>query len=178
MIRPALTALALAGSLSACGFIDFETAEAVSDLSPLEADPSGVALFVDLPEGLSIQPGTAALAFGAARADTGQSDFVTYPLEELENEGLTGYRIAPSDLPRFRGQQMRLRIWEAEAPDATNGTFAVNAEPCTIGPGPAPQATASVMIQFQEGEALRPLIEDAPISRVFNAADVAAMPAC
>ena len=170
--------LCAAGVLSACGFVDFDTVREFSDLSPLTADPAAVTVFLDLPDGLGILPGSANVTFGADRSDTGETDREIYTLQTVEVDGLTGLRIAPNDWPKFRGQQVRLRAWEAEAPRATEGTFAVDGEPCAFGPGPAPEATASIFVQLASGDGRRPLIDNAPISSWFDATDLAALPPC
>lgn len=166
------------GLMSACGFVDFDTVREFADLSPLTADPAQVTVFLDLPDGLGILPGSANVTFGADRSDTGESDREIYVLQTVEVDGLTGLRIAPGDWPKFRGQQLRLRAWEAEADRATQGTFAVGGEPCAFGPGPAPEATASVFLQLASGGERRPLIDDAPISSWFDPADLASLPSC
>lgn len=178
MLRLISTLSAGAALLSGCAFIDFSTAERLADLSPLTTDPAGVAVFLDLPDGLGVIPGSAVLTFGATRSDTGEEDFMFYTLQDIETDDLRGFRIDPSDHPMFRGQQLRLRAWEAENPKATEGTFSVNGEFCTIGPGPLPDATASVLVQYVEGGALSPLFTDAPVSAVFDAAGTVAMPPC
>lgn len=173
-----LTAIMGAAALAGCGFVDFATLEEVTDLSPLTADPASVTVFLDLPDGLGILPGSANVTFGALRADTAQSDYEIYPLQTVETDGLTGLRIAPNDWPKFRGQQMRLRGWEADAPKSTEGTFAVDGEPCAIGPGPASGATASVYLQLASGQDRQPLINDAPLTSWFSTSDLANLPPC
>mgnify|MGYP001801108867 CR=1 FL=1 len=178
MLRGLLLSLGLSFSLGACAFVDFRTAERLSQLSPLNTDPSGVAVYLDLPDGLQVLPGSAVLTFGAVRTDTGVEDFVYYTLEDIQADDLRGFRVAKEDHPMFRGQQLRLRAWEAAYPDATNGTFSVNAEFCTIDGGPAPGALASVFVQYEEGGTLNPLFIDAPVTRVFDASNIVTMPPC
>ena len=178
MPKPILPALMGATLLTACGFIDFDTAEQFSNMSPLTADPGAVTVFLDLPNGLGILPGSGSVTFGANRTDTGESDFEMYTLQTIEADGMIGFRLDPADWPRFRGQQLRLQAWENTAPRATEGTFAVGGEPCGIGPGPLPDATASVLVQFASETTRRPLINDAPIAEVFDQLDLDVMPPC
>ncbi|WP_147126701.1 hypothetical protein [Shimia ponticola] len=178
MAKPIPSIVCALGLVSACGFVDFDTVREFADLSPLTADPAEVTVFLDLPQGLGILPGSANVTFGADRSDSGESDREIYILQTVEIDGLTGLRIDPVDWPKFRGQQLRLRAWEAEAPRATEGVFAVDGEPCAFGPGPAPTATASVFVQLASGDGRRPLIDNAPVSSWFSTADLAALPPC
>ncbi|MGR3436128.1 MAG: hypothetical protein ACU0CO_14760 [Shimia sp.] len=173
-LAPLLAALALSG----CAFADFEQVAAVADLSPVTVNPADVTIFLRLPPTLGVVPGSANVTLGAERSDTGEREFVTYPLESRDQGTLTGYRIAEAEWPRFRAQQDRIAAWQAEAPRATRGSFAVDATPCTRPPGPSAGDTASVLLRTTAGAVPQPLISDAPLSSVFSASDIALFEAC
>ncbi|PWL35675.1 hypothetical protein [Marivita sp. XM-24bin2] len=166
-----LTSILAALSLVGCGSVNPGNMLALSQLSPLTADPSGIRAGIDLPVGVTIPPDGAVLTFAATRSDTGQADMGVFELERLETaQGMLLFRLAPED----RAEYIRLRdmfdAWETEAPRATNGTFSIAVAACKTGSGPDSEATFSVYVATAADAPLAVVVEDAPIGEALEAA--------
>lgn len=162
-----VAALGLAGcsSLVAAGMAR------LAGLSPLTSDPEGFVVAIDLPDGIAIPPGAARITFQAARSDTGQTSQGSYALQEGRTDAAdVTYRIAPADLDRFRTQQALIAGWEDEDPDATTGSFSVRLTACATGAGPAPDATVSVAMKLAEDQPFFPVVRNAPLAEIADAA--------
>ncbi|MGR3467404.1 MAG: hypothetical protein ACU0CI_05945 [Shimia sp.] len=163
-------------AVGACGFINYDIVEDVIGVSPTEADPSQLLLFIETPP--EMQPRLNAVEVTTRRETTGEVDAASYAVQRVESETRAGWRIAPQDWARFRGQQVRAREWELDDGAAPQTSFDLSAEPCRIGAGPNPEATASVFIQYSTGQDPSVLFADAPIGSVFSARDIANFPQC
>ncbi len=159
--------LALAG----CASVNPGNMLALSQLSPLTADPTGIRAAVDLPMGVTIPADGAVLTFAAERSDTGQRDSGEFVLERLETaQGLLLFRLDPKDRADYILLRDKFNDWETDAPKATNGTFSIAVAACKTGSGPEPDATFSVYVATDAEAPLAAVIEDAPISDALEVA--------
>lgn len=165
--------------LAGCTSLVPSTAARVSALSPVTADPGAIALAMTLPDGVGVQPDGATLFLGAARTDTGEQTGLTVTLARRSDAEFGEiFEIAPDDRAGFRAEQSRIAAWQAEAPDATEGTLSMGLAPCREGAGPTASARGSVAVRFAADAPFRPLLRNAPLSRLAGEDDVASWPVC
>ncbi|MGR3515276.1 MAG: hypothetical protein ACU0GG_21135 [Paracoccaceae bacterium] len=165
--------------LSACSLVQPEAVRQLSRLDPLTANPGDITVFLELPQGIAIQPDGLRLALAVENPDKG-SAAGEWPLQETKGpDGRRQYQIAPDQLEDVRQVQATAAAWEAEAPEATEGSLGVSVDPCRVpGTERAVRPTLSVALALTPGGAPMPLFEDAPISRFLSGQDVDALPAC
>ena len=160
-------------ALGACVYVNPVTAIQLASFNPLSADPADIAVQIDLPEGVGIEDGSAGLVIDATHRERGGwSGF--YGLEELPG-GI--WQIEPEAQIRLRRDQAQILAWEAADPDGTSGSLTARFDPCTIGDGPSEDARVSMLMQVDAGGFL-PLLPNAPISQLFNEAEVEGLPPC
>ncbi|WP_298360822.1 hypothetical protein [uncultured Litoreibacter sp.] len=148
-------------------------------VSPMEADPSDIAVALDLPDGIGVRQGTAKLLLTATRSDTNETSAATYILAASPGrDGSTVYAIADRDFGRLRAQQSLIRGWKDAAGDATNGSLSAGLEGCIIGAGPADDAAMSINMRTAKEDAFFPLIRRAPITDVMELADMEDLKPC
>lgn len=158
-------------TLAACGSVVPRTAAQLQGFSPLTVDPASLAAAIRMSDGLAIRPGGATLTFGAERKDTGETRMETYVLERTRDaEGREVFALSAADVDAFKAQQARIAAWKAQAPEATLGTFSVQAAPCPVGDGPATGATVSVDIRTDAEGGFVPLVVDAPVAGLLEPA--------
>ncbi len=155
--------------LAACSSVDPITLLKLSALSPLEADPSDIAVKVQLPDGLQVRPKTAILSVSATRNDM-KSEGMYLLATEIGPDG-TIYSVANDDKGRLKAQQSLIIGWEEDDPD-TSGSISVSLEGCSVGTGPSKNATISIQIRTEAQGPYLPLVSEAPISEVLEANDL------
>jgi hypothetical protein len=185
MIRPAILALAL---LAACGSVVPATVAQLRTLSPADADPAALAVAVLTPAGLQPTRGSGRLILQSRRSDTGQADTITLTLAEAPGdaaafgagtgEAVRYYRVAAADQPALRAFQAGLDAWQAEVPDATQGSLSIGLGACAVDGGPAPDARGSVFIRLAADGPYLPLINRARIASLIGADALAATLPC
>ena len=169
MIRPLLPVLLL---ISGCGAMVPGTAARLSGLSPLTADPEGMAIAVDLPEGLGLLPDSAVLSFSVRRDGEEAAREVI-----LTGSAAEGYSIADADLGPFREVQARAREWKAADPDGTSGSLSLTFAPCLSGEL-APGARVAARIRLAEHGAFLPLMRPQRVTDFAEALDLETIPPC
>ncbi|MEM8957247.1 MAG: hypothetical protein AAGC86_05460 [Pseudomonadota bacterium] len=167
------------GLLAGCTSLVPSTVAQLDGFSPVTADPADIALALQLPEGVGLTPAGATLFLGAERDDTGEETGLTIRLAQRSDAELGEvFEIAPDDRAAFRAEQARIAAWQAEAPEAVQGTLSLGVAPCRFGAGPARSARASADIRFAQGAPFRPLLREAPLSRIADQGDVSEWPDC
>ena len=160
--------------LSACSAVPLATAMRLGALDPLSADPAGMAVVLELPEGLGIEEGTAQLSLRARAAD-GAEVSGRYALEQ----GTDGaWRVRAGDRARLRADQARAADWERADPEGTEGQFSVSLGPCRTGDAPIAEGRVSASFQLEPGAPFLPLLRNVPVADVAETAGIAALPAC
>lgn len=169
----AVTTLFLAG----CGAIVPSTVARLASVSPLEADPAGFAVLMDLPEGLSMAPAGQALTFTAtdARGERRDGRFAIIPTETSRG---TLWRIDPGRLDALRDMQAKVREWEDRDPDGTTGSLGIEVTGCRVGDGPDPGDRLTIYLRTAPDAPLRPLLRRARVSDVLGEDEVAALAPC
>ncbi|MEJ6404108.1 hypothetical protein [Yoonia sp. 2307UL14-13] len=160
--------------LSGCTSIVPMTAMRLSGLSPTTADPADFAVDLTLPAGIDVSPGAARLLFSTTRTDTDETASGAFAL--LRDGSV--FRVDPADHDALRALQATARDWDAENPDATEGSMLINVAPCRVGAGPAADATVSVAIQMEQDGAFLPLVRNGPLSAVASEEQLREMPDC
>lgn len=136
--------------------------------TPLSADPEGLRAVVELPEGLVPASTGSALVFTATRTDLGKRIEQKFGLVQVPSNRGQGYRLSRSELDNVRQVQSKLRQWENEAPDQTQGRVDITIAACIVSDGPEPDARVSVwvspgtgvpLVQVARNEALEGLVE-------------------
>ena len=162
-----------------CASVVPSTVARLDGVSPLTMDPAAISVALELPAGVGVAPGGAQLYLGAVRSDTGAETGTRAAMARQDHPELGQvYTVAPDDAAALRAEQDRISAWRAEAPEDTVGTLSVTLAPCRSGAAPAPDATASVALQFDPQEPFRPLLRDVPLDRVTEAAPIASWPPC
>lgn len=172
-----ITAFGVLVSLVGCGTLVPTTVARLAGVSPLNADPAGFEVALDLPQGVGVRPGSAILGFEAARSDTGEAFAQEFQLEMSPGTPPT-WRFAEADLAAIRQFQAQARAWESDAPAASSGSISVGLGPCLIGDGPAAEAVISSALRIQQGGPFLPLMRNVALLQFADAADISALPAC
>ena len=168
-----LTPILALAALLGCSNVDPRAVLALSQLSPLTADPADIRAAVEIPPGIDIAAGGAMLTFAASRTDTGQSDEGVFVLDMVETpQGMKLFRLDPEDRPDYLRLRDKFSAWETEAPDDTNGTFSIQLAACKTGQGPQPDARFSVFVATAQDAPLAVLIRAAPIADALERAQV------
>ncbi|GLQ36372.1 hypothetical protein GCM10007939_26560 [Amylibacter marinus] len=168
LTKPFCTLL-LAVNLAACGNVVLPTVAQLANISPLEADPAGFEVLVDLPTGVSIRPQSAVLTLSAVHEMQSKEISGAYVLEQAPSDmGLRLFRIAPADLEQIREFQSIARAWESEDPDASHGSISVNVIACALGDGPASDAVFSLSLKTRTTGEFMPLIRNASVRDILD----------
>lgn len=164
MRMPLFSALAVTAVLSACGTFDSDAVEAFTSVRPLEADLGQYEVIVNLPDGIDIKPGGAALVVSATHSDTRASTSQTYVMQRRDTgEGRIVYRLSPGDVGQLEGQQALIREWAAETGGKTDGQFGINVDACQTGSGPNLNDRMSVDLVTLSSGQRRVLIPPTPV---------------
>lgn len=159
-------------ALQGCGSVVLSTVAALNGQSPLTADPEGYEIAVDMPEGGDIAPDGAAINLFMSHAVLGESVDETYILQRRQTaDGRILFRINPRDLDAIRALQTKAIDWETNDPVASSGGFGVSVVACSVGDGPADDATFSVSIRTQVDGRFMPLIRNARITDAIAAVE-------
>lgn len=124
--------LSLLCLVSACSAIPVRSMIELSRFDPMTADPKGIAVAVELSDGLSARPGKTVMTLSAEGpgAQTLSEAFVLQENAPLSAEtGRYVLTIAPSDIDRLNKSRRTITGWKAQDPD-TSGSLSVNAVPC------------------------------------------------
>lgn len=172
-MRSILLSLAISAGLvlQGCGAVVLPTLATLNALSPLTADPAGIEIAATLPDGADIPAGGAKFIINVARTDTGETIDETFILQRRQSsDGRLLFRINPADLDAVRAIQVKAGGWEANNSQATSGSFSIGVVACSLGDGPAADARFSVAIRSVVDGPFMPLIRNAMVSDVLEAA--------
>ncbi|MFQ6548203.1 hypothetical protein AADZ90_009615 [Aestuariibius sp. 2305UL40-4] len=167
-----------AAGLTACTSVVPSTISQLRQLSPIEADPAGFVVFMDLPDGIGIIEDSAILQLGGVRDEQDESVEGTFVLERGQAGEAETFRIAEGDLERFRDLQSQIRTWKAEDEDGTTGSLSIGVGGCLIDEGPAPRARLAVSMTLEEDGPVLPLIRPTPVRRALDVLEVEDLPPC
>ncbi len=172
MLRLTITFSALC--LAACTAMVPSTALQLMSLSPLTADPAALAVRIDLPKTIGIQPDSAKLTLSNTYRDEIAAH--TYTLDRPGDASL--FRIAPKDVAGLRDLQTKIRAQEDTAPQENSGSLSVTASPCLKSDFASLDDRVSVSIRTAPDGAFLPLFRDQPLSKLFGPTDLSALPLC
>ena len=175
--------------LSACGTLVPSTAARLAAFSPLEANPSDIAVALILPQELRVREDGAKLELIAQRSDTGEEFKGAYTLAETPaNAADFGadaaanarfYAIRPADADEMRKAQDKVKAWKAAGLSSKgSGSIGIGLDACTTGAAPAPDARVSAYIRTAPGAAFLPLIEKAQLIQLLGAELLAQLKPC
>lgn len=173
--------LLLAGVLTVlmgCSNLVPTSLPALRGLSPLDTDPSGFVIRIELPEGVDLVHGSAQLTLSAEQADTGQSLSGTFILAQNRVDEQMFFRVADQDLPALRDLQGQIQSWETEDPETTTGNFSVSLTACSLDGAPKKDATVSVALKVRQDQPFIPLLTKAPLNTVLAHVGVGDLPPC
>jgi hypothetical protein len=175
--------LTLGLAVTACSAIVPGTAARLSALDPLTADPAALELVVVLPPGLAVSPGSAKLELTADRGSAHRSGSfqladrpVAAGIDVPEGATARAFAVAEGDVDTMRALQAEIAAWKREG--AAKGSLGLGIGGCTIGEGPAPDATASVLIRVHDNGPFLPLIADGKLADLLGAEVLAAIKPC
>lgn len=170
-------------AMSACSALVPSTAARLSALDPLTADPAGIELVVILPPGLAIRPGSARLELSATRGT--QQENASFILAEQplvaeiavpEGSTARSFAVASNDVARLRALQTTIAGWDRDG--TARGALRLGIGGCAAGAGPAPDATATVLIRTSDKGLLMPLIDDGRLADILGTEALAAITPC
>lgn len=156
-------------SVAACSSLNPVTAYRASQISPLTAEPSDFAVFVEMPPNLNIPAGKAVLSIGAENKALGVSDYRHYALEQVDVGARIRFRIPPKRLDELRAQQATIVKWESDTPRESSGSIGFNLEFCKTGDGPNLDDTFSAYLQLAPTEPPSPLFRNVRVRRAIKA---------
>ncbi|APX12883.1 hypothetical protein [Tateyamaria omphalii] len=165
--------LVVAMGVGACSTVVPSTLYQMRGLDPLSADPSDIALRVDLPESLGLLPGSGRLELQARRAD-GSELFGSYPVIMVGDV----LQVAPAAHADLRALQAEIRAWRAADPDGVKGSLSVDFDPCGDTADIPDTARVSVDIRLAAGGAFLPLLRDAPLAEALEMAALEELKIC
>ena len=172
MLRPLVTITGLC--LAGCTAMVPSTALQLMSLSPLTADPAALAVQIDLPKTVGIQPDSATLTI----SNTYRDDVAVYAYT-LDRPGEASlFRIAPKDVAGLRDVQAKIRAQEDAAPEENSGSLSVTASPCLKSDFASLDDRVSASIRTATDGPFLPLFRDQPLSKLFGPADLSALPLC
>jgi hypothetical protein len=170
-------------AVASCASVVPMTAARLAATDPLTADPAGIELAVILPEGLSVNPGSARLEFGAERgSESLKGSFVlqdrpmTSGLDMPKGATARRFGLTAEDAEKLRALQARIALWKQNG--TARGTLGLGIGACLTGDGPAPDATGSVLVRLEPGARFLPLIDDGRLSDILGADTLAAIRPC
>lgn len=165
--------LTFGAMISGCVWINPMTALQLARMNPLEADPSVMAVQLDLPEGVEVVPGTAELRLEMETADGDVLDgrYV------LENSGDV-WRVPDATQLEMRSDIAQARAWELADPDGASGSFSAGFEPCAVNGGPTPDARFTMALQLEPDGAFLPLFDNVRISNIYDVDAVGQLAPC
>ena len=155
--------LALSICLGACTSIVPSTLLHLRGLDPLSADPSDIALQVDLPDGMALLSGSGTLDLQAVRSD-GTETSGSFPIEMAGGV----LQVAPAAHADLRSLQAEIRGWKAADPDGTKGSLSVDFEPCRLGATLPETGNVSIYIRLATDGPFLPLVKGAPIDKALE----------
>ncbi|GAB5447024.1 hypothetical protein [Gymnodinialimonas sp.] len=161
-------------ALSGCVSLNPVTMVQLARLDPLTADPTQMAVALDLPEGVGVAEGSAHMRLYADHQDGAGFD----ERFELVQSAQDVWRVEPGAQDRFRAAQARALAWEQADADAASGGFSVGFEPCTLDAGPGADARVSLSLQLEPGARFLPLFNEVPVTAFMEDADLAALRPC
>jgi hypothetical protein len=163
----------LGAAVSGCVWINPMTALQLATMDPLEADPSVMAVQLELPEGVAVVPGTAELRIATQTAE-GEALDGRYLLVRSGDV----WRVPDAVQPGMRRDIAQARAWERADPDGTSGSFGAGFEPCAVGDGPAEDARFTMALQLEPGGAFLPLFDNVRLTNLYDAEFVEQLPTC
>lgn len=164
---------------TACASVNPAGVGQLSALSPLATDPAEIALALDLPDGVGVQPEGSVLTLSARREDTGETTENKAALAGISDpeQGII-FRIDPKDQAGFRATQNQISEWKAEAPEATKGSLSLALAPCKDGAGPTRDARVSAALQTGGATGFIPLITNLPVDQISDELELDNWPQC
>lgn len=161
-------------ALSGCVSMNPVTLVRLATLDPFTADPTQMAVRMDLPEGVGVAHDSGFVRLQAMPAD-GEGFNERFLLVGASDEV---WRIDPDARDRFRAAQARAVAWEQADAEGSSGGFTVGFLPCTQGDGPAEDAVVSLYIQLEPAAAFLPLFTDAAVHDLMDDSAVDGLEAC
>ncbi|WP_171208593.1 MULTISPECIES: hypothetical protein [unclassified Ruegeria] len=156
-----------------CNSVVPGTVRQLTDVDPLTARPSDIALKLELPSALGVRPDSGRIELSGHGADGSISK--RFVLHEVD-DGV--FLIADQDIERFQSVQQEISRMKMEDPEGTKGSLSLSFGPCLNHPTDIDQERLTVAIRLsQEGEFL-PLLVDVPARTVMNNVVSSELPEC
>ncbi|MGV6848763.1 MAG: hypothetical protein ACWA5A_10325 [Marinibacterium sp.] len=149
--------------LIGCSHVPGSTREALEALSPLDVDPAGFQVTLDLPAGIVLRSGSPLLVLTVRNRSSGAE------LREqavLVRRGPQTYGLTADGADRLRALQSEARLWETEGRRG-KGTLSLTLAACAADGGPFPDATVSAFLKTARDGRDLAIVEDLPVSRIL-----------
>jgi hypothetical protein len=164
--------------LSGCASVVPGTVARLQAVDPLTADPAGIVLAIDLPEGLAVGPEGARMTLdvttGAGR------EVLALPLRTDGAEGLPEGDGAVIALALPEAEAARMRALQARLRGSDGGRVAlgIGISGCTVGAGPAADARGAAWIRLAPDDPFRPLLRPVRIADLLGDGAMAGLRPC
>ncbi len=174
--------LACAAVLAAAGCTSVvpSTLMRLNALDPFTADPNDMAVAVNLPSGLQMQPGTTEMVFKAVHSPSGETIERTYLLEEFRTEdGTVIYTLSDADVANLNEMKTALLPWKETSDGNSSLSMFVSTDACQvpdIAIGEDPRV--NIALRLEKDGPLRPFVRDAPLLEFFEVEALAELPQC
>ncbi len=166
-----LSVLALV--LAGCSAADVATVSKLNQIDPMDANPGDFQIIAHLPKGLEIVPESAQLKIDASNGVETVSE--KYRLDQVSEGGRYELSLTDDDVARMQALQAKVKAWEEEKPDDTNGGLNVDVGVCLRDEGPALDAPVSIDISIASTGVL-PLLRPLPAERYLDELESAGRP--
>lgn len=174
MLRQSFMGMCAALTVTGCVSLNPVTLVQLAMLDPLTADPTQMAVALDLPDGVGVADGSAYMRIYAEQQGGDSFDETFTLISDVQDI----WRVEPGARERFRGAQARAAAWERADSDGASGGFSVGFEPCAIGDGPGDDARVSLSLQLEPDARFLPLFNDLPVEELMEDADIALLGPC
>ena len=172
--------IAAALALSGCTNLVPSTLMRLNALDPFTADPNDMAVALELPAGLALQPGSTEMMFKAVHSPSGETHQRDYTLQEQRTpDGLVIYTLSPEDIADLEAMKVSLLPWKDTSDGKSMLSMGVHSDACRV-PGItiADDPRLSILLRLEQDGPLRPLLRDGPILEYFDVGELAELPQC
>jgi len=167
-------------ALSACSNLVPSTLLRLNALDPFTADPNDMAVALELPAGLGLQPASTRMVFEAVHSPSGETFVREYVLQEdRSSEGQVIYTLSQQDVADLAALKVQLEPWRQTSDGNSSLSMGVTSDACRIPEieiGPDPRI--NVFLRLEAEGPLRPFLRDAPIREYYEIESLAQLPQC
>ena len=179
-MRSFLLSSALAFALTGCTSLVPSTLIALNALDPFTADPNDMAVSLDLPAGLALQPASTEMMFKAVHSPSGETHERTYILQEQPiQDGTVLYTLSDADIENLNAMKQSLLPWKETSDGNSTLSMNISTDACRVaGVEIGEDPRVNIALRLEAEGPLRPFLRDAPLLDFFDVTTLAELPQC